>query len=197
MKRSIGIVLGVVVGVLALSAVVVYLFGQNIDTSDPSSETQTNPDLLAFPVIEGTNLLLNELTVPTDLNGKYKLIVVAYDDSQQPVVDEWLAPLEETNDHFPELAGYYVPLLPKSAADSALFIIGGMGLVAGNDEDRARTIVVFTDVDRFNELLDIEDKNSVRLFLLDDEDNIIWQTSGAYSPDAIEELEAALTDLTD
>lgn len=197
MKRSTRMALGFVAGILALLAVVVYLFGQNIDTADPSSETQNNPDLLAFPVIEGTNLLLDELTVPTDLNGTLKLIVVSYDDSQQPIVDEWLAPLEETNDKFPELAGYYVPLLPKSAADSAFFIIGGMGLVAGNDENRARTIVVFTDVDKFNELLDIEDKMAVRLFLLNEEDNVVWQTAGAFSPDAIEELEAALTGLTE
>ena len=196
MRRNTRIVFGFFVGILALLAVVVYLFGQNIDTSDPSSETQANLDLLAFPIIEGTNLMLDEVTVPSDLNGNLKLIVVSYDNSQQPVVDEWLAPLEETNSKFPELAGYYVPLLPKSAADSALFIIGGMGLVAGNDENRARTIVVFTDVDKFNELLDIADKNSVRLFLLDEENNVVWQTSGAYSPDAIEDLEAALTNLT-
>lgn len=197
MKRGTVIVIGVAVGILALGAAAVYLFGQNVDTSDPKSGPQKNTDFLAFPVVEGTNLMLSELSIPTELDGNLKLIVVSYDVSQQPLVDEWLQPLEETNEKFPQLAGYYVPLLPKSASDSALFIIGGMGLAAKNDEDRERTVVVFTDVEKFNELLDIEDKETVRLFLLDEANSVVWRSSGAYSPELIEDLEDVLVDLTE
>jgi hypothetical protein len=187
MKRALlmvgaGIVLLVVVGVAAA-----FVIGQGTPTDDPvQREVQT------FPDVTGTSLLLEQVKVPGELSGDYKLIVVSYEVEQQGDVNEWLPALEALKQEFPRLAGYYVPLLPKDAADSSTFIIGGMSLAAGNDTDRARTIVVFTNVDAFNGLVGVEDKATIQLFLLGGDNEILWHGSGAYSDSTLAALRAAL-----
>ncbi|NDJ85224.1 MAG: hypothetical protein GYB66_05010 [Chloroflexi bacterium] len=197
----------IIVGLAILGAGVtaVVLIGQSVPTDDPAPLEETNNDsieaalpkeeALRFPRIAGTDLAFREVVVPLDLEAGPKLIVVSYDDTQQPLVDEWLAPLESLNNEHPTLSGYYVPLLPKDAASSAAFIIGGMSAVAENDRDRARTVVVFTNVDGFNRLLEVPDKDTVQLFLLDGNHQVRWRESGAYSADKIADLATVLDEL--
>lgn len=182
------------IGILALVIIggaIIYAIGQNTPAEDPvQRESRTFPELI------GTSLLLEQVSVPSALTGDFKLIVVSYDSAQQPDVDEWLPALEDLNDDFPQLAGYYVPMLPKSAADSSFFIIGGMAAVADNDTDRARTIVVFTNVDAFNQLVDVPNKDAIQLFLLDGDQKIIWQGSGIYNEKTLDDLRAKLQDVS-
>ena len=187
MKRTL-IFIGI--GILAfvvLGIGLIYAIGQNTPTEDPiQGESRTFPELI------GTSLLLEQTSIPSTLSGDFKLIVVSYDDTQQPDVDGWLPALEALNQEFPRLAGYYVPMLPKSAADSSFFIIGGMAAVAKNDTDRARTIVVFTNVDAFNQLVDVPHTDAIQLFLLDGDQKIIWQGSGIYNEETRDDLRAEL-----
>jgi hypothetical protein len=191
MKRTF---LFVGIGILALiliGAGVIYAIGQNTPAEDPVQRESR-----AFPELIGTSLLLEQVRVPSALSGDFKLIVVSYDDAQQPDVDEWLPALENLNDDFPQIAGYYVPMLPKSAADSSFFIIGGMAAVAQNDTDRARTIVVFTNVDAFNQLVDVPNTDTIQLFLLDDDQKIIWQGSGIYNENTLNDLRDKLEEVS-
>ncbi|NJL94262.1 MAG: hypothetical protein HC915_11330 [Anaerolineae bacterium] len=70
-----------------------------------------------------------------------------------------------------------------------------MTLAASNDRDRARTIVVFTDVEAFNRLMEVEDTGKVQLFLLDAENQVRWRGEGAYQYETLRMLEAVLIDL--
>lgn len=196
MSRRTGIALATLIFLAAALIMAVFFAARAVDTSDPANTQSTSLANPKFPKIKGTSLLLEEVTVPDDLTGTQKLIVVSYDASQQDDVETWLPALEDMSTGFPDLAGYYVPLLPRSASDSALFIIGGMTLAAENDRDRQRTIVVFTDVDKFNELTDVPDKNKIRLFLLDANDQIVWRGAGGYGQSQIANLEAALKRLS-
>ena len=180
---------GLVFMVIAVGAAFV-VAGQMVD-SDAPVERPT-----AFPLLKGTNLKMENLSIPDELSGEYKLILVAYDTDQQVFVDKWLKPLEELNQRYPQLAGYYVPLLPTSAVDAALPILGGMTIAASSDHDRKRTIVVFTDVDTFNVLVDVPDKDEVQLFLLDADNQIRWHGSGSYDHDTLSSLENVLAEVT-
>lgn len=207
MKRWIWRVSGGVIAVIVVGIIGALVISRDVATDDPKSQENDGEDAIEvkrFPVLTGNNLMLStsnllgeELTVPQDLPNGLKLIVVSYDDGQQPDVDGWLEPLESLNEDFPELAGYYIPLLPKSASDAAALIIGGMYLGAGNDENRERTVVVFTDVDEFNALVDVPTKAEVRLFLIGEEDVILWQMAGSYDVEKIGELRDVLENLED
>lgn len=160
----------------------------------PQEAPQAAEQARSFPILEGTNLLLAETTLPDDLPGRFRLLVVAYNSDQQTVVNKWLIPLEALAERYPDLRGYYVPLLPLDTADAALPIIGGMTLAAANDGDRARTVVVFTDVPAFNELVQVAGVEEVQLFLLDSSGGILWRGAGVYNPETLASLEAALAE---
>lgn len=194
-QTSLIIVAGILLVGVIVGAMVVYLIGQQTPTEDPvpASANVADPDQsLVFPELVGTSLLLDQVRVPSELSGELKLLVVSYDDSQQPDVDEWLPALEDLNEEFPQLAGYYIPLLPKSAADSSIFIIGGMAAVAKSDVDRARTIVVFTNVEALNQLVNVLDKDTIQLFLLDQNQRVLWHGSGIYDENTREALRTAI-----
>ena len=193
---------GGLIAVVLVSVIGVLVISRNVATDDPQSQANKRTEVKQFPVLTGNNLMLStsnllgeELTIPQDLGDGLKLIVVAYDDGQQPDVEGWLEPLEGLNEDFPELSGYYIPLLPKSAADAAVVIIGGMYLGAGSDENRERTIVVFTDVEEFNRLVEVEGVDEVRLFLVGEDDVILWEAGGAFQEETLWELREALEEL--
>lgn len=175
---------------LALVVAALILAGQATPADAPVAND-------GFPLLTGTNLMLERVTVPTDLPGEFKLLVVAYDSGQQRIVDKWLRPLEALNEDYPQLTGYYVPLLPQDTADAAAPIILGMSMAASSNEDRARTVVVFTDVAAFNNLVDVRGMEEVRLFLLDGQNSIRWMGEGAYAVDTLSALEAQLALLTE
>ncbi len=189
---------GFAVGIVAIVAVVIVI-GRRVPTDDPkpstlspaANESTTTDNPPVFPLLRGTNLSFNEVTIPNDLDAGLKLIVVSYDRNQQPIVDGWLAPLEALNVNYPDLAGYYIPLLPKDAADSAAFIIGGFAALA-NENERERTIIVFTNVEGFNALVGVENLDNVQLFLLNADHAILWRTNGNFNAEKLAELEAAL-----
>lgn len=180
---------GFLLGGLAIITVSAFVIAsQLVSSDDPIAGTTAQ----TFPSMEGTSLLLEKVNVPTELEGELKLIVVAYDSDQQTFVNKWLLPLEELNTEYPQLRGYYVPLLPQDTSDAALAIIGGMTLAASGDRDRARTIVTFTDVEQFNALVDVQGVDDIQLFLLDADNTIQWRGQGRYDPVILASLEDAL-----
>lgn len=190
-KRRLWLI-GSLFGVVISAVVLVVIIGRGVSTDDPVPQpTSTLSSLLVFPKLTGTNLNFSEVRIPTDWGTGTKLIVVSYESAQQPDVDAWLLPLEALNEQYPNLAGYYLPLLPKSASDNAAFIIGGMSVMASN-ANRARTIIIFTDVDRFNQLVGVESKAAIQLFLLDTTNQIRWQVDGSYDDDKLQDLAEAL-----
>ncbi len=191
MKRWLWIAGISLVIILLIGGAAFVLVGQSVSKDDPIP----GEDLTAFPIITGQNLLFEDIEIPSGLADGPKLIVISYDVEQQPDVDEWLPPLEALNTNYPELSGYYVPLLPKSASDAALFIIGGMWAAAENDTDRARTIIVFTDVAEFNRLTAVLNEDQIQLFLLGEDNRIHWQAAGTYDEEKLDSLRTALETL--
>lgn len=197
-KRQIWVGVGLVTAVAAVIIGVV-VFGNNVPTDDPepappamvTDSTAASSEMVIFPLIRGTNLAFEQVAIPTELSNGPKLIIVSYDDAQQPIVNDWLPPLEALNENYPDLAGYYIPLLPKDAADAAAFIIGGFAALA-NEDERARTLIVFTNVEGFNDIVGVEGLDNVQLFLLDTNNAIVWQTSGLYTDEKLADLERVL-----
>jgi hypothetical protein len=180
--------------ILSLSLLVVVI-GLVTRQFVPTDAPRAASDEASFPTLRGTNLRFEEINIPQGLTGRYRLLVVAYNSEQQPYVEKWLGPLEALTETYPDLMGYYLPLLPQETADAALPILGGMTLAAQNDRDRARTIVVFTDVTAFNDLVQVTDTERIQLFLLSEDHRILWQAVGGYRPELLAELETTLANL--
>lgn len=203
MRRKLFIRIGLgFIGILLLIGLAVFiaslLFSDTVPTNDlivANSNKALDEPQLTFPILNGVNLEFTEQTIPGDLKSSLNLIVVAYTVDQQEDVEAWLPYLEDLNADYPDLAGYYVPILPKDTADSALFIIGGMALYASGEEDRQRTIVVFSDVEAFNEVLVVEGTDNIRLFLVDKDGQVFWQNEGVYTAEKFNNLADTLAQL--
>lgn len=202
-RRALLVLITALVVVLVLAVLAI---GAQVPTDDPqpgnvvasavaeNDEYETLANYGAFPQLRGTDLSFGTVQIPEELAPGPKLIVVSYDDDQQGIVNEWFEPLLELNTDFPRLNGYYTPLLPKDTADSAAFIIGGFAALA-NSAERERTIVVFTHVERFNELVAVQSTEAVQLFLLDDSHQIRWRADGAVSKAKLDTLRSVLSAL--
>lgn len=210
-RQNMSILLIGVALIFAIAAVAIFAIGASVPTDDPvvpttdaavqsesddvvGQDTVETEEYLVFPEIRGTDLDFEQIRVPGDLTAGPKLIVVSYDDNQQGIVNAWFEPLVEINDEFPALSGYYVPLLPKDASDGAAFIIGGFAALA-NDDERDRTIIVFTNVEQFNELTAVEGTDVVQLFLLNSDHQIVWRAEGEVDDAKLDGLQVALTAL--
>lgn len=192
MKRILIVLSAITALAVTILAIAAFVISNDTPTDDPEpAAANESSEVIIFPTLRGQNVSFAEVIVPEELDDGLKLIIVAYDSNQQPVVDEWLAPLEDLNVSYPDLAGYYIPLLPKDTADASLFIIGGFAALAEENE-RERIIVVFTNVEGFNDIVGVEGNEDVQLFLLDADSTIIWRESGEFSADKLADLEALL-----
>ncbi len=61
---------------------------------------------------------------------------------------------------------------------------------------RARTITLYTDVDSIQQSLQIEDTSKIRLFLVDRTGNVYWRGRGAYTQKQLQNLSQTLSSLS-
>ncbi|MCD4687320.1 MAG: hypothetical protein K8S97_15435 [Anaerolineae bacterium] len=192
MKRRFQLLALLILTAIVVVVVAALIVSQHIPTDDPKVQDNQTGTLNTFPDLVGTNLLFKELHIPADMDLGPRLIVTAYDIQHQAAAYDWLVPLAQLNEEFPQLSGYFVPLLPKSASGSAVIVIGTMAVAIGDDWDRANTIVVFTDVEKFNEMVDVDSKEDIQLFLVDHRSQIVWRASGDFEAAKLANLRAAL-----
>lgn len=154
-----------------------------------------------FPAYPSRNLEKQEKTIPSELTGDYKLMLVAFLRDQQADVDTWSKPIETLCKQFnrPDkefLSSYEIPVLPKMDPAKELFIQGGMRLGVPNKIQREHIFSLYIDKDIFKKALKIQSENSIYIYLLGDKDSILWQTSGVYTPKKGKELLETLTKLS-
>lgn len=155
-----------------------------------------------FPAYPSTNLEKQEKTIPTELSGTYKLMLVAFLREQQADVDTWSKPIDALCKQFNSpgkefLSSYEIPVLPKMDPAKELFIQGGMRLGVPNKIQREHIFSLYIDKEIFKKALDIKSENSIYIYLLGDKDSILWQTSGVYTPEKGKELLDALNKLNE
>lgn len=197
MKRWVRLTVILIAITILIGLVAAFIISQQVPTDNPQERDNETGTLRTFPILVGTNLLFNTVHIPTDLNSGPKLIVTSYDINQRTAAYEWLAPLKQLNEEFPQLSGYFVPLFPKNMSNSAAIVIGGMAIAIGDDWEREDMIVVFTDVESFNEMVGVDSQEDLQLFLIDDSDRIIWHTSGNFEEEKLVDLRTVLGDLLD
>lgn len=132
-----------------------------------------------------TTLAGEDLTLPDDLDGM-ALIVVAYQQRQQPDVDSWLAALGDADVRFLE-----VPVLGRRWLPAKLFINGGM---ASNMDQRTRerTMCVYTDVDRFRRDVLGTASEEVAAVLVEADGTVHWSSTGPATTESAAALRSAI-----
>jgi hypothetical protein len=147
---------------------------------------------MAFPRTQAHDLLGVEHTVPDDLPGKARLLVLAFQRSHQTTVDQWTVHARQMIAKCDGLTVWELPVMARLYAPARSYIDGGM-LAGSGDGERARhTLTLYTDLGRFAQALSIPDFESVHVLLIDEAGDVVWRAAGAPGVTALESLDAAV-----
>lgn len=132
-----------------------------------------------FPRIIAENLNRDEIEIPSQLKGQFNVIIIAFQQWQQNLVDTWIPFLAELIEKYPELDFYELPTIRKMNFVYRRFIDGGMRAGIRSIETRGRTITLYINKTPFKETLGIENEDTIHIFLVDRQGEIYWRREGA------------------
>lgn len=131
-----------------------------------SEDTFMSPELNEFPSIQGNNLNKEKKVVPDDFVDKNLVIIVAFQQWHQPLVDESILLLEENG--LGETHNIIeVPTVQKTNKLAEIYLDGIMRAGIRDDRIRNRTITAYLDKNQFLEILDIPSDETIYWFLIE------------------------------
>ncbi len=130
--------------------------------------------------------------LPGDLAKPYSLLVVAFRREQQRLVDQWLPWLLEVERDRPDVAVYELPVLSSIYGPARWFIDGGMTRGIPDPAARARTITVYTDVQRVVKNLGLAGTDTIAILVVARSGVILARELGGFEQNKAERLWAAL-----
>ena len=143
---------------------------------------------MKFPDISGENLEKKKYNIPYDLEGELNLLIVPFQRWHQSLADEWsvfLNIIEKSNQDF---RYYEVPTLNSGYKVMRFMIDGGMRAGIPDRSVRERTITLYTNKPLFEEQLNINSEDTIYLFLIRRNGEILWRSEGEYDKQKGEEL---------
>jgi hypothetical protein len=137
---------------------------------------------MRFPTISARDLEHHEYTLPDDLPGTWRIVLMPFKRWQQIVVSAWTAALEPLTSVHADLTVWEVPTLSRMWAPARAYIDGGMKAGIPDLDVRLHTLTAYTSLEDVARALDIQGFDAVQVFLLDADGEIVWRESG--EPDA-------------
>lgn len=147
---------------------------------------------MQFPAVTGSNLQRKKYDLPQDFQGKINLVFIAFQQWQQSQVDSWLPFAQQLETTYAGLHYYELPTIRRLNLFSRSFINEGMRAGIPNPTARERTITLYVDILQFRDSLGISDEGNIVIFLLDQQDNIIWREYGIFNSKKGESLETCI-----
>jgi hypothetical protein len=141
-----------------------------------------------FPVVSGYNLDRQEFEFPRDFAARYNLVIVAFQQYHQNVVNTWIPFVQEIETFHPSFVYYELPTIQALPALSRSFINEGMRAGIPDQTARERTVTLYLDKGAFKTALDIPNEKDIHLVLVNRDGDILWRATGAYSDDKANDL---------
>lgn len=144
-----------------------------------------------FPSMVGIDLIGENRSIPESFEGKYNIVAVAFEREHQTDVNSWIDIADEIIAKNQNISFYEIPLIYEINTPYRFWINNGMRSGIPDLKARLRTITVYTDREKFLELMNMK-SDRIYLLLIDNKGKIIWQAEGAATKDKIKELKEAL-----
>ena len=152
-----------------------------------------------FPAISAETVKDEIVNIPSDTEGKYTLIGMAYSKKSEDDLNTWFAPVYQKFVYKPEKPGlfdsfrydinvYFIPMFTGIKA-------AGQGVAKKkalkNIDQRLFPHILFYkgELKKYKEALDFEKKDIPYFFLLDKAGNIVYATSGEFNEDKLDDIE--------
>jgi hypothetical protein len=137
---------------------------------------------MRFATISAHDLEQTAYTLPDDLPGRWRVVLMPFKRWQQIEVSAWIDALEPLTSADPGITVWEVPTLSRLWAPARGYIDGGMRAGIPDRDVRLHTLTAYTSLDDVATALDIATFDEVQVFLLDSDGDIVWRSSG--EPDA-------------
>ena len=147
---------------------------------------------MQFPALNVRDLEGAEHVIPDGLPGGPHIIILAFQQWHQSLVEQWKPSLEALALRHPGTEVWEVPSLSSGYRLFRGGIDGGMRAGIPDPETRRHTLTVYTDLHALAKDLEIDALDTVQLFLVDCSGTILWRASGEPDAATVQSLEAAV-----
>ena len=151
---------------------------------------------MTFPIVSGSNLLRQKLTLPQDFQGSLNLVFIAFERWHQMEVDSWSALAEELEKNYEGLVYYELPTLQNGGLFYKILLNEGMRAGIPNPKTRERTVTLYLDKAKLRRALDMPDEEHIYVLVVDRSGNVFFRARGPYSRDEEAALRQTLVQLT-
>ena len=147
---------------------------------------------MQFPTVTARNLHGRQVTLLAGLQGKERVLLIAFQRWQQSLIDSWVPFLGRLEQDNPDLRYYELPVIRALPWLARSFIDGGMRAGIPDPTARERTLTLYLDKRAFRAALDLPDEENIYLLLVDSQNQVRWRTRGAYTVEKGEALLARI-----
>lgn len=145
-----------------------------------------------FPSLQSENLNQEPLNLPADFGASRSVLLIAYKQEQQPIVDTWFPFLERLAEENPDFRYYELPTITSALGLARGFIDGGMRSGIPDPAQRERTITLYTDVAALQRALGIAGTDTIHAVVVDEAGRVLEALEGPYSTAGANLIVAAL-----
>lgn len=149
-----------------------------------------------FPALNVRDLEGVDHVIPHGLQGGPHVILLAFQQWHQSLVEQWKAPLGPIAEEYPGTEVWEVPSISKGYRLFRAGIDGGMRAGIPDADVRRHTLTAYTDLDELARDLELGSLETIHAFLVDCQGVILWRHEGPPTSQALEDLEHALQDAT-
>ena len=147
---------------------------------------------MQFPALKVRDLEGVEHVIPDGLNGGPHIVILAFHQWHQSLVEQWKPDLEALALRHPGIEVWEVPSLSSGYRLFRSGIDGGMRAAIPDLDTRRHTMTAYTDLHALAKDLELDTLDTVQLFLVDCSGTILWRAQGEPSAESLESLESAV-----
>jgi hypothetical protein len=147
---------------------------------------------MEFPALKVRDLEGTDYVIPDELPGGPHVIMLAFQQWQQSVIERWKGPLEAIAEVHPGTEVWEVPSLSRGYRLFRSGIDGGMRAGIPDTNVRRHTLTAYTDLGALAKALSLESFDDVYVFVVDCDGTIRWRGHGDPTPESLAALEAAV-----
>lgn len=151
--------------------------------------------ILLFPTVKGSSLAGRDYVLPADLEGKGRVVIVAFKRDQQLLVNTWVPIVQELLRVHADLRYYELPTMSSGYKLMRPVIDGGMRSGIKDPAAREATITLYINKSKFMKSLEIKTDETIQTLLLDANGYVRFRAEGDMTPLKAEKLRDAVNEL--
>lgn len=145
-----------------------------------------------FPLLRVRDLEGLEHEIPDGLPGGPHVIILAFQQWHQSLVEQWKPHLKTIAEKHPGTEVWEIPSISRGYRLFRASIDGGMRAGIPDPEVRRHTLTAYTDLNQLAEDLQLPSMDTIYVFLVDCSGTILWHAQGGPTNDLVGELDAVV-----